>query len=233
MSALDPNRADLEAHRQQLAVLAPLARELSRLEPAILEALAALDPHSMPTRPPEPAWRRWLSSVPAVRAWLAPGGPEPMSLEQRLEVLQRHRQALLRLEDRLLIERARAGGHPEIDELRQELDRSVAALTEVLEESLTVLDASLADMAAREAHAHARRVVGPVAEALHAKVVRVRRLNSEGARVTLAELDRLAVEVALLAPVDAAGEAAEAELASFLRDRTVADAVRRARGEES
>jgi chromosome segregation ATPase len=119
--------------------------------------------------------------------------------------------------------------HQEFLQLDESVEGRLSQLHSAGTEMLDALDRQLAVLLDRERARQLQATVGHDLVSLRDSVARVNRLAAEGAVLLTEDLDRLADEVDLLAPSDAEARAAEQELAVFLRDRTVEQAVARAR----
>jgi hypothetical protein len=119
--------------------------------------------------------------------------------------------------------------HHEFLKLDESVEGRLSQLHSAGTEMLDALDRQLAVLLDRDRARQLHATVGHDLVSLRDSVARVNRLATEGAVLLTEDLDRLADEVDLLAPSDAEARAAEQELAVFLRDRTVEQAVARAR----
>jgi chromosome segregation ATPase len=155
-----------------------------------------------------------------------PADPSITALEAGLAATDGDRRASSRAVQRLAaIQRLHAEHLAAVDGF----ERGLAALHEAAAEVLDALDDELADLATEERARQLATVVEGDLGRLRDRVARVNRVAGEGAVLLTEHLDRLADEVELLAPADPAALEAERELSVFLRDRTAAEAVARAR----
>lgn len=153
-------------------------------------------------------------------------GARGLSIEAALAERSADRRAFLRAIDRLS---SVAALHREILQVDTDVEERLTALHAAGTRLLDALDADLARIATE---ARARELMDAFASdmgALRESVARVNRLATEGAVLLTEQLDRLADEVDPISAIDPAALAAERELAVHLRDRSVADAVARAR----
>ncbi|MEZ4238246.1 MAG: hypothetical protein R3F59_19265 [Myxococcota bacterium] len=166
--------------------------------------------------------------IAAAEAALAGGVPRARAeaLEARIVGLQGDRRGHARAVTRLAaIQRL----HAEHLDAVERLERGVSALHAAAVDALEALDEQIGGLAAEERRRQLARALGADLGALRDRVARINRDDTDDALLLTERLDRLADEVDLLAPLDPAALEAEREITVYLRDRTVGDAVARAR----
>lgn len=120
-----------------------------------------------------------------------------------------------------------SGLHQHFLDLNRQIERNLTRLHSAAATVLDALDHELMRMAAQNQAKDVAEEIAHSMGALRSAVARVNRVADEGGLLMTEELDRLSAEVDLLAPVDPAALAAEAEVSDLLAGGGVPASLRR------